>query len=233
MTGGAVSLVIATAVMAPLLSSPPAEPQIGSAWRVLNLPHQKVPTTRYSAQTLGQRAVLRIEAKASYGNLVQDLAKLPAPRTLSWAWQLQQANSKTVLTEKTGDDQAAKICLSFDLPLNQVPFVERQLLRLARARSGEELPAATLCWVWGGAEAREQVLDNPYTRRVRYIVLRNQADALDTWFEESRDVAADFKRAFGDESALPPAVAAVVVAGDADNTGAHSIAFISALRWLP
>jgi hypothetical protein len=233
MTGAAASLVLAAAVMSPLLTTPPAEPQMGSGWRAVNLPQQKMPTTRYSAQTLGERTALRIEAKASYGNLVHDLAKVPAPRTLAWAWRLQQANAKTVLTEKTGDDQAAKICLSFDMPLNQVPFVERQLLRLARSRSGEDLPAATLCWVWGGAEAREQLLDNPYTRRVRYIVLRNQADARDTWFEESRDVAADFKRAFGDESAVPPAVAAVVVAGDADNTGAHSIAYVSALRWLP
>jgi Protein of unknown function (DUF3047) len=50
---------------------------------------------------------------------------------------------------------------------------------------------------------------------------------------ETRDVAADWKRAFGDESQTMPPVSAVIVAGDADNTGGHSVAHVTALRWLP
>jgi hypothetical protein len=233
---GTLVTLFATAAFAappPLIVGSGAEPKIGAGWRVVALPQQKPPVTRYAAETVDERPALRIEAKASYGNLVHDLSKVRAPRTLSWAWRVQQPNAQTVLTERGGDDQAAKVCLSFDLPLQQVPFMERGLLRLARSSRGEELPAATLCWVWGGAEAREQVIHNPYTRRVRYIVLRNQADAANAWFEESRDVAADFKRAFGEESTEPPPVLAVIVAGDADNTRATSLAFVAALRWLP
>jgi hypothetical protein len=232
-TNAAAATAAAPSALPPLVSGPPADSKIGPGWRVVALPNQKLPVTNYAAERLDERPALRIEAKASYGNLVHDVASVRAPRSVSWAWRVQQPNPQTVLTDKAGDDQAAKVCLSFDLPLNQVPFVERQLMRLARSRSGEDLPAATLCWVWGGAEAREQRVDNPYTRRVRYIVLRNQADAVNTWFEETRDVAADFKRAFGDESAELPPVVAVVVAGDADNTRAHSIAYVAALRWLP
>ncbi len=211
--------------------------QIGAGWRVVTLPQQKAPVTRYSAETVGGRAALRIEARASYGNLVFEPSSPSAagavPGRMSWAWRLQQRNAASDISQKAGDDLAAKVCLSFDLPLAQVPFMERQLLRLARSRTGEDLPAATLCWVWGGSAVAGQLLDNPYSRRVRYIVLRTQAEALDTWFEESRDVAADFKRAFGDEAAAPPPLAAVVVAGDADNTGEHSIAHVAALRWQP
>jgi hypothetical protein len=43
-------------------------------------------------------------------------------------------------------------------------------------------------------------------------------------------VAADFLRAFGDEAREVPPVSAVAVAGDADNTGAHSVAFVAGLR---
>jgi hypothetical protein len=46
-------------------------------------------------------------------------------------------------------------------------------------------------------------------------------------------VAADFKRAFGDESATVPPVTAVIVAGDADNTQGASLAWLTALRWHP
>ena len=106
-------------------------------------------------------------------------------------------------------------------------------LKLARSRSGQDLPAATLCWVWGAAEAKGALLPNAYSRRVRYIVLRNREDALATWFEESRDVAADFRRAFGDEAADVPPLTALIVAGDGDNTGGASVAHVSALRLEP
>ena len=207
--------------------------QIGAGWRVVTLPQQKPPVTRYSAEMVGGRQALRIEAKASYGNLVFEPPTPTVPSRLSWAWRVQQPNPGSDLTSKAGDDLAAKVCVSFDLPLNRVPFIDRQLLRLARSRSGENLPAATLCWVWGGGSVQGQAVDNAYTRRVRYIVLRRQDETLDTWFEESRDVAADFKRVFGDEAASPPPLLAVIVAGDADNTGASSVAHVTALRWLP
>lgn len=211
--------------------------KIGAGWRVVTLPQQKPPITRYSAETVAGRPALRIEAKASYGNLVFEPSSGAVPSRLSWAWRVQQPNPGSDVSTKAGDDLAAKVCVSFDLPLARVPFIERQLLRLARSRSGENLPAATLCWLWGGSAVAGQLLDNAYTRRVRYIVLRPQDEVLDTWFEESRDVAADFKRAFGDEapssSSPPPPLLALIVAGDADNTGNTSVAHVAALRWLP
>lgn len=207
--------------------------QIGAGWRVVTLPQQKPPVTRFSAETVADRPALRIETRASYGNLVFEPASGAVPSRLAWAWRVHQPVAGADISSKDGDDLPAKVCLSFDLALARVPFIERQLLRLARSRSSENLPAATLCWVWGGSALPGQLLDSPYTRRLRYIVLRAQGETLDTWFEESRDVAADFRRAFGDEAAVPPPLLAVIVGGDADNTGAGSVAHVAALRWLP
>ena len=158
---------------------------------------------------------------------------MPAPRTVRWSWRVQQANGKTDLRSKAGDDGAVKVCMSFDLSMDRVPFLERQALRLARASTDQTLPAATLCWVWGGVEAKGELLPDPYSRRVRYIVLRQSQDALATWFDETRDVAADFRRAFGDESMDVPLVTAVIVSGDGDNTGASTAAFVADLRVEP
>jgi len=206
---------------------------VGNIWRVANLPEQKPPVTRYSAETVGERAALRLDAQASYGNLLHALPGVAAPARLQWAWRLQQANPGTDLRGKPGDDVAAKVCMSFDLPLAQVPFGERTLMRLARSRTGQNLPAATLCWVWGGPEAAGSFIDNAFSRRVRYVVLRTSADASGVWFEESRDIAADFRRAFGDEAQQMPPLTAVLVGADADNTGATSVAHIAGLRFAP
>jgi hypothetical protein len=210
-----------------------ADGALGASWRVVGWPNQKPPPTRYTAATVEGRPAVRLEASASYGNLVADLPGQRAPERLRWTWRIERPNAAVDLAQKSGDDAAAKVCLGFDLPLANVPFMERQLLRLARSRSPEPLPAATLCWVWGHAEAKEALLPNPYSRRVRVIVLRNQADAAERWFDEDRDVAADWKRAFGDESAEVPPLGAVIVAADADNTGRSSVAYVAGLRFAP
>jgi hypothetical protein len=214
------ALALAAAGLSPLLHNG----AVGPAWREVNLPQQATAATRYSFDNVDGRDALRVQTAASYGNLVHELAAVPAPHTLRWSVDLRV---------KAGDDAAVKVCMSFDMPTDRVPFVERQLLRLARARSGLALPAATLCWVWAGAEPQGALLPNAYTRRVRYIVLRQAQDRLATWYDETRDVAADFRRAFGDESADLPPVVAVMVAGDGDNTGASSLAHVSDLRFGP
>ena len=236
-------LMAGLAAPAARAQQPPALPplvvgsSLGAGWQVANLPEQKPPATRYGAEGVQGRKALRLEAQASYGNLLYGWPGGPVPARLQWAWRVAQPNPGTDLRGKPGDDVAAKVCLSFDLPLAQVPFGERTLLRLARSRTGQNLPAATLCWVWGGPEAAGSFIDNAFSRRVRYVVLRTAAEAGGGWFEENRDVAADFRRAFGDEwpasqPALPP-LAAVLVGADADNTGGLSVAHIADLRWAP
>jgi hypothetical protein len=210
-----------------------ADGTLGPGWRVAGLPQQKMPMTRFAAATVEGRAAVRLRAEASYGNLVFDLAGQRAPRTLRWSWRLEAANPAVDLARKAGDDAAAKVCLAFDLPLQQVPFMERQLLRVARSQTGENLPAATLCWVWGHAEPSGALIENPYSRRVRVIVLRNRDDAMNRWFDEERDVAADWARAFGDESAELPPLQAAIVGADADNTGGRSVAYVAGLRFAP
>jgi hypothetical protein len=209
---------------------------IAAPWRVVGLPQQKLPVTVYRGETVDGQAAVRIEARASYGNLVHDLPRVPAPARLRWLWRVDRPNPDAELRRKATDDSAAKVCLSFDLPLERVPFIERQLMRLARARSGEPLPAATVCWVWGAREPEATLLHNAYTARVRFVVLRGPDAPIDRWVEEQRDVAADFRRAFGDEwpvsEPLPP-VTALIVAGDADNTGATSVAHVAGLRFGP
>lgn len=221
---------VPTPMPTPLVQLQAGEPALGQGWRLLTLPQQKPPVTPYRAERLDGRAVLRIDAQASYGHMALALNG-PAPATVRWSWRVDQPNPMADLKTKAGDDGPAKVCLAFDLPLDRVPFFERELLRFARTRSPEPLPAATLCWAWGHAERPGEVIANPYTRRVRTIVLRTRADATGRWFDEQRNVAADFMAAFGDETDTVPPVSAVLVGGDADNTGARSLAFVADLRW--
>lgn len=197
-------------------------------WRPVGLPKQTLPATQF---TRAEGGVLRIEAAGSYGNLVRESPG--AGRTLAWRWRLDQALAAADLRTKTGDDAALKVCALFDLPLAALPFWERQKLRLARALSGEDLPAAVLCYVWDPALPAGTVLPNAYTPRLRWLVLRGQGDALGRWQEERRDLAADFERAFGDEATTLPPLKALAVGADADNTGGRSGGQLSEPVLLP
>ncbi len=203
----------------------------GPGWRVVTLPRQSKPATRFIPERIDGRAAVQLLAEGSYGNLVLNLPGIQAPERLRWSWRLQQPNPGTDLRVKSGDDVAAKVCLSFDLPLSQIGFGERQLLRMARAATGEPLPAATLCWAWGGREAVGSVVENPYSRRLRTVVLRNGDSPLMQWLAEDRDIAADFKRAFGDETDTVPTLVAAGIGADADDTGGRSVADIADLRF--
>lgn len=225
----ALVLAAAGAVAAPLGPLVGAGETPPAPWAYAGLPKQTLPATRYSVRELDGRRVLRIEAERSYGNLVHPLAGVTAG-VLSWRWRVDRPITAADLRHKDGDDAALKVCAMFDLPQARVPFVERQLLRLAESRTGEALPTATLCYVWEPSLPRGTLLSNAYTRRVRIVTL---GGAPGQWQAERHDLAADFRRAFADESQTVPPLIAIAVGADADNTGAHSVAFLDALTLEP
>ena len=168
---------------------------------------------------------------------MHDLPKVE-PGRLQWRWRLDQplTGGKVVadIQTKAGDDAALKVCVMFDHPLDRVPFVERTLLRIARSVSGEDLPAATLCYVWDSVHPAGLQGLNPYTPRVRFITLQGKGATLAKWQTETRDVAADFAKLFADElpaGAAVPKVRAVLVGADSDNTGAESLGWVQAIDW--
>ena len=196
-------------------------------WHVAGLPKQTKPFTTFSVIDLDGRRAVRIEANNSYGNLVYPLTPPRPLARLAWQWRADELIGADDLHIKTGDDTALKVCLFFDLPLDKVPFVERQLLRYARGRSDEALPAATVCYVWDAHLPVGTAIDNAFTRRIRYKVLQSGPARLHEWTPERRDVAADFMELFSDEADAAPPVTGVAVGADADNTHSHSLAHVA------
>lgn len=196
-------------------------------WRVVGLPGKATkPLTQFDIVQLGEDRVLRVRADHSYANLTHALRPKVAGHTLHWRWRLDQPVAGADLRTKDGDDTPIKVCALFDLPLNHLGFVDRSLLRLARSSSGEHLPGATLCYVWDQKLAVGTELPNPFTNRVRYLVLDSASSPLHQWVSHSRDLNADFLHSFGTESSTVPPLLGIVVGADADNTGGSSLAYV-------
>lgn len=207
-----------------------------SPWRVVGVPGGKIPLTGFDLVELDGRKVLRISANKSYGNLVHDLSAAPLPDStrLRWRWLLEAATLPGAdLRTRQGDDSPLKVCMLFDMPLDKLGLLERNLFRMARASSAEKLPSATLCYVWDNQLKADTLLPNAYTSRVRMIVVGGAEQPPGQWHTVTRNLGADFRRAFGAESDTMPPTLSVLVGADADNTGGTSLGYVAEVQLLP
>jgi len=211
----------------------PTGSQVPAPWRVVGLPFGKPrPLTQFESVTIDGERALRIQTQASYAHLVH-VGNHSADRLLQWQWRLDEPLTNADIGQKSGDDSALKVCVMFDHKIDRIPFWERTLLQWARRLSGEELSAATLCYLWDSSYPEGTRGANAYTRRLRYIVLRGPTAPLKKWVAESRNIAQDFLRLFGDEASEVPTVLAVLVGADADSTQGESLGYLRDLRWQP
>ena len=179
--------------------------------------------TQYELVADEGRTVLRARADASAAGIIRDLKVDPATHpVLAWRWKVTRLPEKADLRTKAGDDHAARLYVTFDLRLSALPFGERVGVTLARIIYGDDVPSAALCYVWASNAAVGTIAPNAYTGRVQMVVVESGAAHLGSWRDYERDVAADYRRAFG---AAPPGVSGVVVSTDTDNTGERAEAY--------
>ncbi len=201
-----------------------AEPP--APWSFVGLPERYAkPPTLIDLHELDGKKTLRISNDKSWGSLVHPWTG-PA-QNIRFQWRLDKALAKASFKTKAAEDAALKVCMSFDMPADRIPSSERALFKFAQFLSREKLPTATLCYVWAHTEEPGSVHASPTTARVRYMVLNSGAAQLKTWQEHQRNIGADFLKAFGTESATIPALTAIIVGADSDNTQDTSLGYIS------
>lgn len=191
-------------------------------WRPLGVSSAKN-ATRYALVADDGVTVVRADAVASASALSRAIKINPAEfPLLRWRWKVNQVIKNGDIHSKQGDDYAARVYVMFDLPLEKLSFADRTKLRLARALHDPDLPSATLCYVWDNKAAAGTMVASSYTNLMRMIVVESGASRVNQWLTVERDIAADFKAAFGHDA---PPIRAVAIATDTDNTGETAVAF--------
>lgn len=199
-----------------------------AGWAPLSLP--KVPSPEVSLVADGGDTVLRSRANAAAGTVAHALSHDVAARPmLRWRWKVDRVVEKADLSTKAGDDFAARVYVFFDVPAEALPIGDRLKIFLARNLYGATVPTAALCYVWDNRHPPGTTRWNPYTDRVRTVVLRS--GAAGTWAPESRDLEADFREAFGAGWTGPvPRVTGIAIGNDTDQTGERVTAWFGDFR---
>ncbi|MEI2814710.1 MAG: DUF3047 domain-containing protein [Burkholderiaceae bacterium] len=206
--------------------------KVPAPWQYVALPERYAkPLTTIDVQTVDGKKALRLLADKSWGTVAHPWSG--AAKTMTFQWRLDKALTQASFKGKATEDTALKVCASFDMPDDRIPSGERTLFKLAQFFSKEKLPTATLCYVWANLEAIGTIHNSPTTARVRYMVLDTGAQSLKTWKQHTRNVANDFLKAFGAESKTVPAITAIIVGADADNTNDNSLGYVADLSLLP
>jgi hypothetical protein len=172
----------------------PGEP-IPPEWGPWSVNRFKSPS-RYQLVEDAGATVLKGSAQASASGLIQHLDLDPRERPLlSWRWKVMALAP----TEASPDDSPARIAVSFAGDVQKLPFSDRLFYDQFRFFTGQQLPYAALMYVWGSRTPRDGIVANGYTSRIKIIAVENGREKLGKWLEETRNVAADYRRLFGEE----------------------------------
>jgi Protein of unknown function (DUF3047) len=202
-----------------VLQKPPSQglhfsPQDKALWEPVALPGKL--RTAFRLEKRDQRPALLADAQSSASMLRQRLNIPPEQLSrLRFDWQVENLMADADMSVRETEDSPVRLILAFEGDRSRFSAKNAMLSELTRAMTGEELPYATLMYVWSNHQAVDSVIVNPRTDRVRKWVLESGPRHLNQWRHYQRDIRADFEKAFGEP---PGALVALAIMTDSDNT---------------
>jgi hypothetical protein len=212
------ALFLGAVLLAGCTTPPPAADAEG--WHAVPLPGKAA--TRYAWTTKDGRRALAAQAERSASMFRRHVKHHPGgtpPGEISFSWWVQDLIEGASVADIEREDAVARVIFGFDGDHRKLPFRTRALFDLAEALTGEKPPYATLMYVWDATAPVGTVIVNPRSDRIRKIVVDSGPAHLRRWREHRRDLAADYRLAFGEE---PGALLSIAVMTDSDNTGARA-----------
>lgn len=172
--------------------------------------------SRFEYQHVDGRDTIAVQAASSASMLRRKVRMEPdALGQLQFSWKVPALIEHADLTTRDKDDSAVRLVLVFDGDRSRFSARDAALADLVFAVTGEEMPYATLMYVWCNKRAAGSVITSPRTGRIRKLCLESGPGALNRWLDYDRDVRADYERAFGEP---PGALVGVALMTDSDNT---------------
>jgi hypothetical protein len=203
--------------------------KIPSQWQPMTFKNINQHTSYKLVLKQGQ-TVIRAESIASASGLVRKIAIDPSEYPwITWRWKISNIYEKGDVTQKKGDDYPARIYITFEYNPDKLSLFEKTKYKAARLIYGKYPPHAAINYIWESKAPKETIVVNPYTDRVKMIVIESGNENAGVWREEKRNVYEDYKKAFGEE---PPMISGVAIMTDSDNTGEFAVTYYGDILFL-
>ena len=188
--------------------------------------HQTLPgkePTRFQYVRIDGRDAMAVDARSSASLLRHNLRIEPTDLGhVRFSWKVPALMADADLATRDKDDAPVRLVLVFEGDRKRFSARDAALSELARALTGEELPYATLMYVWCNQRAAGTVIRSPRTDRIRKLVVESGSARLNQWLDYERDIRADYQRVFGE---APGALVGMAIMTDSDNTRSRAQAW--------
>lgn len=200
-------------------------------WQKWTLARFKKPT-RYDLVSKDGSTVVEARADGSASALLHPLDRLDPlrHRELRWRWKTDALIRDQDNTRSAFEDSPLRLVVRFDGDRAKLDFSERMFAAQVKAVTGQELPYATLMYIWARQTPAETVIPSRFTERIRMIVVDSGSERLGRWQAVRRNLVEDFRRAFGEE---PGPITAIGIMTDTDNTGGQAAAWYGDIALEP
>lgn len=186
-----------------------------SVWQHQTFPGKR--KNRYSYVWREGRPAMEVRSEGAISAMRRVVDERNGPVIgLRFSWKVAALLEKADLQDAARSDSPVRIVLAFDGDRSRLSARDQMLSELARSLTGEDMPYATLMYVWSNELPVGTVVNNRRTDRIRKMVIESGPAGLNRWLDYERDVRADYERAFGEP---PGRLMAVGIMSDSDNTG--------------
>ncbi|MBI2369203.1 MAG: DUF3047 domain-containing protein [Deltaproteobacteria bacterium] len=159
----------------------------------------------------GSRVALHLRSAgnsfALYKKVTFDIREYPV---VTWRWKVTVLPQGGDARQKTKDDQAAQLYVSFPKFPEFVNF-------------------RSVGYIWDSTAPAGSYLRSKKNSRVGYVVVRSGRNGLGEWHAERRNVYEDYKRLFDEE---PPKVGTVSLGIDSDDTASRAESHFAEVTFL-
>ena len=172
--------------------------------------------TAYKLERQPQGYALQAQSESSASMLRQRLRIAPEQLgRLTFDWRVERLIPGADMLQRETEDSPARLILVFEGDRQRFSPKNAMLSELTHSLTGEPMPYATLMYVWCNQCPPESVIVNPRTDRIRKLAVESGPGRVGTWLSYTRDIRADFEKAFGE---APGALLGVGLMTDTDNT---------------
>lgn len=191
-------------------------------WKPLTF--EKIPThTQYELVKDGDQVVIKAISHQSSSGVTREITIDPKEYPIvMWRWKVENVLKNGDVTKKSGDDYPARLYITFEYDSDKVGFFEKAKYEAAKFLYGQYPPIGALNYIWESKSPIGTMVPNPYTDRVKMIVIESGETRLNEWITEERNIFKDYQNAFGED---PPRISGVAIMTDTDNTKESAIAY--------
>ncbi len=198
-------------------------------WEIFRSPGKALTQYEYT-RVDGRDAVLAV-SRASAGLLRQRFRVEPQQLgRVRFSWRVPQTIPGARVGASDNDDAPVRVVMAFEGDRSKLSTKTALISELSRLLVNEELPYATLAYVWSNVDAPGTVVHNARTDRIRSIVLESGEQRLNQWLEYERDIRADYIKAFGEP---PGALISIALLTDSDSMQGAVRAWYGPLQVVP